>query len=310
MELVSHGAHPRIVAIGEGMIEIRGGIGPDGRIGHAGDVLNVAVGLARAGLAPALLTAVGRDAWSDALVAAWAEEGVDVSLVARHPDRVAGLYGVTVDAAGERSFTYWRERSAARDLFALPEADALMAAAAAADLLFLSGITLSLYDPAGRARIAAAAAAVRARGGAVAFDGNYRARGWPDAGAARAAFAAFAPHVTIALPTIDDEAAVFGTDDPAAIAARWHAAGAAEVAVKLGAEGAYVSGAGAAAHVPTVAVAPVDTSGAGDAFDAGYLAARLAGRPPAAAAGEGHRLAAIAIRHPGAIPPREATASA
>lgn len=303
------GAQARIVTIGEGMIEIAGAIGAPGRIAYGGDALNVTIALARLGHAPALLTALGQDGWSDELAALWAAEGVDVSMVARHPVRVPGLYGIRVDAAGERSFTYWRDRSAARDLFALPQADALMARAGEADLLFLSGITLSLYDGAGLARIAAAADAVKARGGMVAFDGNYRPRGWTDARAAQKAFLDFAPHATLALPTAGDEAMLWGGDETAEeIAARWHGAGASEVVVKLGADGALVCADGGLAHVPTTPVVPVDTSGAGDAFDAGYLAARLAGLDPVAAARFGHRLAGETIRHPGAIPPRDAVA--
>ncbi len=53
-------------------------------------------------------------------------------------------------------------------------------------------------------------------------------------------------------------------------------------------------------------VSPVDTTAAGDSFAAGYLAARLRGEAPAAAARAGHRLAAVVITHPGAIIPREA----
>ena len=296
----------KIVTLGEGMIEIAGRIGQTGPIAYGGDVLNVTVALARLGLAPAFLTALGTDAWSDELVGLWRNEGIDVAMIARHPDRVAGLYGIRVDDQGERSFTYWRDRSAARALLDMPESGALLDRAAGADLLFLSGITLSLYDAAGRERIADIADAVRRHGGIVAFDGNYRPRGWADADAARAAFADFARHVTLALPTAGDEAMLHGEETPKVVARRWHDAGATEVVVKLGADGALVSTDAETALVPTVAVVPVDTSGAGDAFDAGYLAARIAGQPPADAARFGHRLAGETIRHPGAIPPRAA----
>jgi len=298
----------KIVTFGEGMIEIAGRIGQNGPIACGGDVLNVTVALARLGLAPAFLTALGTDAWSDDLVGLWRDEGIDVSMIARHPDRVPGLYGIRVDAQGERSFTYWRDRSAARALFDMPESAALLERAADADVLFLSGITLSLYDATARARLGQVADTVRERGGIVAFDGNYRPRGWTDAGAARAAFEDFAGHVTLALPTAGDEAMLYGDETPDVIARRWHGAGAGEVAVKLGADGALVSTGAATTRVPTVAIAPIDTSGAGDAFDAGYLAARLAGQPPMEAARLGHRLAGETIRHPGAIPPRAAVA--
>ena len=299
----------RIVAFGEGMIEVAGRIGATSLLGYGGDVLNVAVALARLGLAPAFMTALGVDPWSDELAAAWGAEGIDLSLLARHPARAPGLYGVRTDANGERSFTYWRSGSAARAFFELPESDALIARAADADLLFLSGITLSLFGPAERQRIAELAAQVRSRGGSVAFDPNYRPAGWESARAAANAFAAFAPRVDIALPTAADERLLHGEDDAAeAVLARWRNAGAREVAVKLGREGAMVWSAGELRRVPAEEVTPVDTTGAGDAFDAGYLAARLAGRPPPEAASFGARLAGETIRHPGAIPPRDAVA--
>lgn len=299
----------RIVAFGEGMIEIAGRIGAASNIGYGGDVLNVSVAMARLGLAPAFLTTLGVDPWSDELATAWGAEGIDLSLVARHPTRAPGLYGVRTDARGERSFTYWRESSAARAFFELRESAALIAHAADADLLFLSGITLSLFGPAERRRIAELAEQVRARGGSVAFDPNYRPAGWESPDAAAEAFAAFAPMVDIVLPTADDERLLHGDNQTAeSVLARWRGAGAREVAVKLGREGALVWSASGANHVPAEEVAPVDTTGAGDAFDAGYLSARLAARAPVEAARFGVGLASETIRHPGAIPPRSAVA--
>jgi len=297
----------KIVTFGEGMIEISGHIGAAGTVTYGGDVLNVSVALARLGHRPAFLTALGTDAWSEELLAAWGHEGIDTALIARHPGRQPGLYAIRVDDRGERSFTYWRGQSAVRDFFALAYADTLLDRAAEADLLFLSGITLSLFDSAGRSQIAELADRVRQRGGMVAFDGNYRPRGWSSPLEAESAFADFAPHATIALPTLEDEALLSGRKEEAeAVAARWHAHGVPEVIVKLGADGAYVSTADQKALVPTTPVVPVDTSGAGDAFDAGYLAARLAGHDAAAAAAFGHRLAGETVRHRGAIPAREA----
>jgi 2-dehydro-3-deoxygluconokinase len=297
----------RIVTFGEGMIEISGHIGASGPITYGGDVLNMTVALARLGHRPAFMTALGSDAWSEELLDRWTAEGVDCALIARHPSRVPGLYAIRVDGKGERSFTYWRDRSAVRDFFALPQSAALMDQAAAADLLFLSGITLSLFDSDGCRRIAEVADQVRARGGIVAFDGNFRPRGWGSPSEAERAFLDFAAHATIALPTAEDEALMHGRHEtPDVIADRWHAQGVAEVIVKLGADGAFVSADGVREPVPTTPVTPVDTSGAGDAFDAGYLAARLADHGPVAAARFGHRLAGETVRHRGAIPARDA----
>jgi 2-dehydro-3-deoxygluconokinase len=178
-------------------------------------------------------------------------------------------------------------------------------------VLYLSAITLSLFDEQDRARVVALASAVRRQGVRVAFDSNYRPRGWADAATAVRAIEGLAGEIDIALPTFSDDAVLFGDRDPAACAARWHGLGASEVAVKLGEDGALVSSADGTAQVPAKAVADVaDTTGAGDSFNAGYLAARQAGLAPREAAMAGCRLAAAVIRHPGAIIPPSAMPAA
>jgi 2-dehydro-3-deoxygluconokinase len=144
------------------------------------------------------------------------------------------------------------------------------------------------------------------------MDANYRPRGWAgDAARARAVLARFWGLAHIALPTFDDEAALWSDQAPAATIARLARLGPSEIAVKLGAEGALVAaGAGPPVAVPVAAaVEAVDTTAAGDSFNAAYLAARLAGAAPAEAARAGNALAGIVIRHRGAIAPRTATAA-
>ena len=298
-----------LICFGECMIELaRGPAAGEWRMGFAGDTANVAIYAARAGVDAGYLSAVGSDPFSAELRAFLTGEGVDCSLVLTHPTRVAGLYAIRTDATGERSFTYWREQSAARDFFALPAADAALAQAGRTRMLYLSGITLSLFDAAGRAQVAALAEAVRANGGEVVFDGNYRPRGWPDVSAARDAFAQISPHCSIVLPTFEDEAALWCDADPRDSAERWHAAGARLVVVKLGEEGALLSRAGRVSQlIPCPArMAPHDTTGAGDSFNAAFLTALLAGALPEAAVLAGHRLAGEVVMHPGAIIPPEA----
>jgi 2-dehydro-3-deoxygluconokinase len=171
----------KIVAFGECMIEISGALGGPGQIGYGGDTLNTAVYMARAGLDVAYATALGTDTLSTNLRNAWQSENIDTRFVLTDPERVPGLYHISVDAKGERSFTYWRSQSAARQFFALPQAESAMTQMSDASLLFLSGITLSLFDEAGHGKIVALAKAVRDKGGHVAFDPNYRPRGWTGA---------------------------------------------------------------------------------------------------------------------------------
>jgi 2-dehydro-3-deoxygluconokinase len=277
-------------------------------MGFAGDTANVAIYAARAGVDVAYLSAVGADPYSAELRAFLTAQGVDGNLMLTHPDRVPGLYAIRTDAGGERSFTYWREQSAARDFFALPGAAEALAEAGRARMLYLSGITLSLFDEAGRAEVAALAEAVRAGGGEVVFDGNYRPRGWADPAIARAAFAAIAPHVSIALPTFEDEVALYDDSDPRASVERWHKTGAQIVVVKMGDAGALLSQAGAPPRVIPCPErkAALDTTGAGDSFNAAFLSALLVGAAPELAVCAGHRLAGEVVMHPGAIIPLEA----
>jgi len=278
------------------------------RLGYAGDTLNTAVYLSRLGVATAYMTALGADAFSQDLRAQWQADGLDTSLVLTDPARLPGLYAVRNDADGERHFYYWRDRSAARQLFALPGIEAAMARARGAQQLYLSGITLSLFSPTDRERLQDIAAAVHTAGGQVIFDPNYRPAGWSTAQEARVAIRALAPFVSVVLPTFADEATLFGDAAPAHTAARWHGWGAQQVIVKLGAQGCLVSGSGETESVPGVPVAKVlDTTGAGDAFNAGFLAARSRGQSALQAARAANQLAAIVIRHRGAIVARDFT---
>ncbi|HEX7751793.1 MAG TPA: sugar kinase [Novosphingobium sp.] len=292
----------RTVFVGEAMLELSRD-GDCWRLGYGGDTLNTAIHMARAGHPVAYLTALGDDAFSRDLRQKWQGEGLDTALVLTHPTRQAGLYAIETDASGERSFAYWRDTSAAREMFALPAMTDALERAESADLLAFSLITLAILPQAGRDALLALARRVRARGGKVAFDGNYRPRLWASVEEARLARDAAIACADIGLPTLEDEAALSGDHTAEAVAAHWQGLGCGETIVKLGAEGCRLPDGPLAA--PEQVLRPVDTSGAGDAFNAGYLAARLRGAGVAEAAREGHALAAWTIMRPGAIPPRD-----
>lgn len=295
----------RAVFVGEAMLELRRD-DQGWRLGYGGDTLNTALHLARSGVETAYLTALGNDRFGDDLIAAWAQEGLDTGLVLRHPHDHAGIYAIDTDAAGERSFTYWRSESAARALFACPGINTATERAAAADLLGLSLISLAVLPADGQDRLLALTRTVRRTGGLVAFDGNYRPRLWADAATASATRDKAITCADIGLPTLDDEIELSGVTDAEAVAAHWQSLGCRETVVKLGAAGCRLPD-GRIISPPAV-LSAVDTSGAGDAFNAGYLAARLNGAAPADAAVAGHRLAAWVVMRLGAIPALDAAA--
>ncbi len=295
----------RIVVIGEGMLELVQK-GESWQLGHGGDTLNTAIHLARAGHDVAYLTALGSDPLSTDLKARWAAEGLDTALVLEHPSASTGLYAISTDAAGERSFAYWRGSSAARQMFALPGIEAALAAAQRADLIAYSLITLAILPSDAREQLFALCRRVRARGGKIAFDGNYRPRLWASTDEARNARDAAIACADIGLPTLEDESLLSGAADADEVAGHWTGLGCGETLVKLGASGCRLPD-GAILPPPDV-LSPVDTSGAGDAFNGGYLAARMNGASVEQAARAGHTLAGWCVMRAGAIPASDGAA--
>ena len=290
----------RITCLGEGMVEER--VAPDGALTahYGGDSLNTAIHLARLGCDVAYATALGRDEESDALVAAWQAEGIDTSLIGRHPDRKAGRYRIAVDSAGERSFSYERSHSAARDMLTLEASAEWTGAVGEADCFVYSLISLAILPDGARDQLLELAG----KAGRTAYDGNYRPALWESADATLHWHERAIGRADIGLPTVEDEIALRGEAWPGAeadVAACWRDLGCGEVLVKAGADGCLLPE--GAMFAPPEQIDPVDTSGAGDAFNAGYIAARLRGRQPRDAALDAHRLAGWTIMRPGAIPP-------
>ncbi|EIM27913.1 sugar kinase [Microvirga lotononidis] len=294
----------QVACIGECMIELREEA--DGRLsrGYGGDTFNTAVYLARLGTPTDYITALGDDSWSDELITAWNKEGVGTQRVLRLPGRLPGLYIIQTDAKGERRFSYWRETAAARLLFQAPEAASIIEAIGTYDLAYLSGISLSLYGESGRERLFDVLRNARSNGRLVAFDTNFRPRGWPDPDVARAAFREAFACADIILASTEDLDLLFGSKGVEELLAF---SGKAEIVLKHPDLTCRVLSQGEDILVPgKPAEDVVDTTAAGDSFAAAYLNARLSGESQRSAAAAGHRLAGQVVRYRGAIIPREA----
>jgi len=298
-----------ILSIGECMVELARR--PDGafdlRVG--GDTFNTSIYLARMGATVSYLTAIGDDPYSAKIIEAAEGEGVGTSDILTIKGRMPGLYFIETEN-GERRFWYWRDRAPARELFELPGHQKLLHLIAEADTIYLSGITLSLYSEAGLDQLDRSLAAARRHGGKVALDGNFRPIGWGhDRERAQATYRRFWAHADVALPSFDDECALWGDQTPADTLARFVDFGVQEICLKLADQGAIVATKQSQHHVePEAVVSPTDSTAAGDSFNAGYLWARLNDQAPVNAARLGNRLASIVIQHPGAIVPPAATA--
>jgi 2-dehydro-3-deoxygluconokinase len=292
---------PRLLCIGEAMVEMAPLGGDRYRRGFAGDTFNTAWHMAQVlgdRAEVGFVTRVGRDSLSDAFVAEMAADGLETRAVSRVPDRTMGLYLIALDGV-ERAFHYWRSASAARSL--ADDAEALARDLDGAGFIHFSGITVAILPPPARATLLGALGAARARGARVSFDPNLRPALWAGMAEVRAVLPDFLAACDILLPGFDDERAVWGDASPEATLHRLEALGVPEIAVKDGAGPVYLSVEGARALLDTPPVTGIrDTTGAGDAFDAGYLAARATGHAAPDAVRFGQDLAARVLRVPGA----------
>jgi 2-dehydro-3-deoxygluconokinase len=301
----------RIALLGECLIELNGE--PFGILHQSfgGDTLNTALYLARLMQKDAVIryvTALGRDVFSNELLRRWQGEGIDTGLVLRDPVRRPGLYWVSRDADGERSFTYWRGESAARFMLRHRDFSRVASALAEVDVLYLSGISLAIFPEEDRAMLLELLRGLRRRGVALAFDSNYRPALWLTPETARTAYRELYSMASSLFVTFEDERALWGDADAEATLKRLQDTGAGRVAIKLGRDGCLYAAGNRRLSVPAEPVARVvDTTAAGDAFNAGFLAAWLAGGGEEDCCRVGNRLAARVIQHRGAIIPSSET---
>lgn len=276
--------------------------------GYGGDTLNSAVYMARLGRTHGVqveyVTALGDDSYSEEMLAGWDAEGIGTEMVRRAPGGLPGLYMIRTADGGERTFHYWRDAAPAKRMFDGPEGHRLAGALSRFDWIFFSGITLGVLTLEGRLALFEGLKRASDSGARIAYDSNYRPRLWEDAGEARAANEVALGWADLALPSFDDEQALYGDADPGATAARIARYGPEEVVVKNGPGDVTIRAGRETLILPGAPhPAPVDTTAAGDSFNAGYIVARAIGESPQAAAAAGATLAGKVVGVRGAIMP-------
>ncbi|MEO0624720.1 MAG: sugar kinase [Pseudomonadota bacterium] len=295
---------PLLVAAGECMAEVSG---PQGarHLGFGGDTLNTAL-LASRLLGPrrvAYMTRLGDDRYSASMMKAWADEEIDTTLVEVVPGETVGLYVIETEPGGDRSFTYWRRSAPARGLMTEGNWQQRIEAIAHAPAVYVSGITLAVLPATGRRRLIEALGKARAAGALVAVDPNYRPRLW-SAEDARPWIADAYRTACLVLTSADEEEVLFGPGDPFLRLSEFGV----RVGVLKGGSGVVrmMDENGISERPPLPGPPPIDTTGAGDAFNAGFLATLIAKRSESDALSAGLDLASTTIQHTGAIPPRDA----
>ena len=280
----------------------------DVSINFGGDTLNTAIYASRLGMDSYYFTALGDDFYSKWLLYAWQQEGINTHYVKQCSGKLPGLYAIELYEKGERAFHYWRKDSAASGYLNAVGAKQLFEQLMSLDLVYLSGISLGILDDAQKTVLIDVISKVHSKGKIVAFDGNYRPRNWESQTQAQHFISAILKHVNWYLPTLDDESLLFNTNTFEEVIAHYQYHNFDELIIKDGANGCYVLSQeyGNKSHnvpIPRL-VTPIDTTAAGDSFNAGFIAARMKGQNAINAALAGHNVAAKVIGHKGAIIPK------
>ncbi|MCW9710245.1 sugar kinase [Avibacterium sp. 21-586] len=303
----------KIAIIGECMIELNGE--PFGNMWqtYGGDTLNTATYLSRVSSAKDIevhyISAMGADKLSQQMIQHWQQDQIHTDNVLINPDRQAGLYLIQLDKFGERTFLYWRSESAARYLLQHPDYPQVQHKLAEMDMIYLSGISLAILPDADRYTLIEQLKQLTKQGVKIAFDSNYRPKLWESAEKTQEIYTALYPLVHLALVTFDDEQALWNDNDPAQSVQRLRELGVKNIVLKQGKEGAlFCDEQGNQQNVATTPVERVvDTTSAGDAFNAGFLNGYLRDKSPQQCCQQGNQVAGIVIQHKGAIIDKNAT---
>jgi len=298
---------PSITVVGEVMLEFSSD--PKSRfiLGVAGDTYNTAIALSHLGVSCEYLTALGEDSYSHRIRAALKSHGIEDRNIAVDDQARPGLYIIETDVCGERIFSYWRDTSAARRW--LTDAQRFKHAMTATEgkgAIYWSGITLALMSPEVRSWMFRFLVKYRQANGKVYFDSNFRPALWREqAEALRAAYAQAIDEADVYLPSLEDECAIWGLNTESEVVSRLRKHCVGDTVLTTDAQAIWLNPAQIKHFCLPRSSAVIDTTGAGDAFSGGVLAAIIRGASFEEAIGFAHQLAAQVVNVPGAILPYE-----
>jgi 2-dehydro-3-deoxygluconokinase len=292
-----------VVCLGEAMVTVRSHgrmrIGGAATMSVAGAESNVAIGLSRLGHEVAWVGRVDSGELGELVVRTLRAEGVVVDGVQRDARRPIGVMFREQRTGDIVHVAYVRRGSSGSAL----DPDELEAALAPPPtLLHVSGITPALSESNASAT-ARALRRARDAGAVTSLDVNYRSRLW-SRDEASAALRPMLADVDVLFASTDELSLVLDVDPPSGPVA--------EVVVTHGADGAEAWDGGQHARLPARSVVSVDPVGAGDAFVAGYLSARLDGHGLKERLARGTDVAAVAVGSAGdweGLPTREELAA-
>lgn len=275
---------PEVVGIGEVLIDfvatepVSYAEAPAFQKCFGGAPMNTLVGVARLGSESGAITAVGADPFGQFLIQELEKNGVDTSRVkVKEGTRTTITFVANEPETGERSFIFYRRpwvRGTADSSLSVEDVDPDYISDA--DILHVSGFSLS-QNPSRKAVLNAVKHA-RSMGVKVSFDPTLRVDVWNSERTVRRLYAQMLRLSDIATFSREEASFMFGTHDPEKAARKALKRGVQTVGIKLGADGALLqNSAGESLYAPAFKVKAVDTTGAGDGWNAGLLVGMLRG---------------------------------
>lgn len=298
-----------IVVMGECMVEFSPTSQGYYKNGFAGDVYNTAVYVKRL-LADkaevAILTAVGNDNLSTKMLSAFEDEKINTTFVLQLKGRAPGAYLIDISEAGERNFSYWRDNSAAKSTMSMLDKKRQEQIIGNTDVFYFSGISLAILNKEDRELFWHMLLMLKSAGKQIVFDSNYRERLWLCKGEAVEEFEKAFAMSDIVFAGVEDLDLLLGFKKAEEISSYLASYSIDELIIKNGEVNLLCIANQKSQWVDIVAVDNVvDTTSAGDSFNAGYLSARDNGLSVIDAAKFACRIAGFVIQQRGAIVDKE-----
>jgi len=297
----------RIYLFGECMVELIQSSTDEMHQSFAGDVYNTAVYLKRAfdQIDVGLVTAIGADNMSQRMLDKFAQEQINCDFVFQSENYLPGLYSIETDEQGERSFAYWRNNSAARQVMQFID-ESIVDKLSDGDIFFFSGISIAVVDSNYNAALWKMITELKFKGVKIVFDPNYRAVLWDSPQEAKDQFEFAFSLADIVLPSVDDFSRLYQISSAEEVQRYFESYTLKELIIKNGEKGIDVVVDGTVEHFKNEPVKKVvDTTSAGDSFNGLYLGSRAVGMNIKKSIELASKSAAYVIQHKGAIVPRD-----
>jgi len=295
--------NPEVVSLGEPLLEFNAiESGPLSQVGNfavgwGGDTSNFAVAVSRLGGNVGYICRIGGDEFGKVFDQLWKSEGIDTKHVVKENDSFTGIYFIS-RYEDTHQITYYRKDSAASHL---SPKDVPLDYITNAKIFHTSGISQAISESACEAVFYAIEVARKANV-LVSYDPNLRLKLW-EKDHAREIVMASIELSDFVFPSLEDAIILCGLEDPESILKFFLEKGPRIIALKMGNNGVLLGAEEDIYYITPHKVKVVDTIGAGDAFDGGFVTAYLKGYSLRECARYANIVAALTTTGYGAVRP-------